>query len=569
MENNPTTDLLQILDSEKKRLFGGVKEQDIGLFLFELIRTLDFFKLKYQHFSDDELLVKLNELYHFGWNTLFALFFKESYLQEPIPLIQSESDIREWADSFLQYAGKMGLSRQFIDYEKAGLGVFSKNTDSDFIFQYASRNLGLGEFYEKLSYGFLYELKGKTIESEFLKHISNYNTIKQSLNLHLKEPLGGWAINYIPTPEIDDFYSRLGYFFLVQEQDYDDFSETDLFGGIQYKRYLDFVQEQIGIVIKHIDFCFALVNRNPKINLRDILTFVQSESHYAKIYSNWLNMSEDELKQIMSCVCLDFENSSYHLNMIAPPLPPMIKLSNSQIIRSSAGFKHKPCLFLQHELKRKFPSDYFKAVNNREERFRNELYSLIVGDSLERLLTVKRSVEIKDSSYRTDIDAAIFDKKTKTLALFQLKWQDSFGNSINERRSRISNLYPKSKEWIDKITEWTKQSSHKTILNSLGFNNLTPDETAIEEICLFVIARNHMHFTGVELDERASWASWYQLVEVYGRVKMHIDNPLKRLYIGIKATYPQLRSNFDKKPHLADYEIKFSKYKIEVKIPEN
>lgn len=57
MENNPTTDLLQILDSEKKRLFDGVKEQDIGLFLFELIRTLDFFKLKYQHFSDDEFII--------------------------------------------------------------------------------------------------------------------------------------------------------------------------------------------------------------------------------------------------------------------------------------------------------------------------------------------------------------------------------------------------------------------------------------------------------------------------------------------------------------------------------
>lgn len=569
MENNPAAYLLQILNSEKKRLFDGVNKQDIGLFLFELIRTLDFFKLKYQHSPDDELLVKLNELYHFGWNTLFTLFFKESYLQEPVPLIQSESDIREWSDSFLQYAGRMGLAHQFIDYEKAGLGVLLKNTDTNFTFQYASCRLGLGEFYEKLSYGFLYELKGKFIESEFLKHISGYDAIKQNLKLHLREPLGGWAINYIPTPEIDDFYSRLGYFFLVQEQDYDDFAEIDSFGGIQYKCYLDFIQEQLGIVIKHTDFCFALVNENPKINLRDILTFVQSESHYVKTYSNWLDVSEEELKQIMSCVCIDFENSSYHLNMIAPPLPPMIKLSNSQIIRSSAGFKHKPCLFLQHELKRKFPADYFKAVNNREERFRNELYSLITGGLSDRLLTIQRSIEIKNSSYKTDIDAAIFDKKTKTLALFQLKWQDSFGNSMNERRSRISNLYPKSKEWIDKIIEWTRQYPSKTILNSLGFNKLASDEREIEEIYLFVIARNHIHFTEVELDERASWTSWHQLIEVSGRVKTHMDNPLKKLYVSIRATYPELRSNFDKKPHLADYEINFSKYKIQVKIPEN
>jgi len=570
MENNPAITLLsQILNSEKKRLFDAINKDDIGLFLFELIRTLDFFKLRFQHFPEDEFFAKLNEQYHFGWNILFSSFFKESYLQFPFPLIQSESDVREWADSFLQYAGRIGLSQQFIDYERAGLGRFVRNTDTDFTFQYASNSLGTREFYEKLSYGFIYELRGKAIESKFLQHIKDYDKIKQSLKVHLREPMGGWLINYIPSQEMDDFYSRLGYFFLVQEQDYDDFSETDIFGGIPYKLYLDFIQEQIGVVIKHIDFCFALVNKNPKINLRDILTFVQSESHYVKTYSNWLNVTEDELKQIMSCVCLDFENSSYHLGMVAPPLPPMIRMSNSQIIRSTAGFKHKPCLFLQHELKRRFPRDYFKAVNDREERFRNELYSLITGNSPERFLTSPRSIEIKTASYKTDIDAVIFDKTTKTLALFQLKWQDSFGNSMSERRSRISNLYPKSKEWIDKIVDWTKKYPEKTILNSLGFNGLAPNENAINDIYIFVIARNHIHFTGVELDGQASWASWYQFVEVSGRVKMNIDNPLKKLYLGIRATYPELRNAFDKKLSLPDYEINFSKYKIQVKVPSN
>jgi hypothetical protein len=141
---------------------------------------------------------------------------------------------------------------------------------------------------------------------------------------------------------------------------------------------------------------------------------------------------------------------------------------------------------------------------------------------------------------------------------------------MSERRSRISNLYPKSKEWIEKVVEWTKQCTNKTIINSLGFNSLSSDANIIEEIYLFVIARSHIHFTGVELDKQASWASWSQLLEVSAKVKSDIDNPLKKLHIGIRATYPEFRSKFDdKKLLLPDYDVNFSKYKIQIKGLEN
>lgn len=140
--------------------------------------------------------------------------------------------------------------------------------------------------------------------------------------------------------------------------------------------------------------------------------------------------------------------------------PPFIKVGKRFVLRSIKGCLRSSVYFLQSELKSRYPKDYFKWINERESFFRKQLYDLF--DS-ERVVRIERNIEINSNKIRTDIDAVLFDKKTKSLGLFQLKWQDKYSSDLVARRSRISNFYPKAIEWVDKMDNWVSLNNSKEI----------------------------------------------------------------------------------------------------------
>jgi hypothetical protein len=229
------------------------------------------------------------------------------------------------------------------------------------------------------------------------------------------------------------------------------------------------------------------------------------------------------------------------------------------VMRSSFGSLDRPIFFLNRELKRKYPKDYFNAVNRREERFKKQLYSLFPQ---KKIIKIDQNIEIKIGDATTDIDAVLYDKEKGTLGLFQLKWQDTFSTSMRERFSRITNLIPKSVEWIDKVENWLKANDETTILRILKVG----DKTAkIETTHLFVLARNHVHFTNQSLDNRAIWASWYQVVEASAKVKdPTASNPISELAAKLIFFSPAQRKEMEEFNKSDDYKFKFAGYEITV-----
>jgi len=56
------------------------------------------------------------------------------------------------------------------------------------------------------------------------------------------------------------------------------------------------------------------------------------------------------------------------------------------------------------------------------------------------------------------------------------------------------------------------------------------------------------HFTGQELDDRVAWASWYQLVHSFSRVKTTFDDPIREPYMKLKFDSPNLRAEREDYP---------------------
>ena len=198
-------------------------------------------------------------------------------------------------------------------------------------------------------------------------------------------------------------------------------------------------------------------------------------------------------------------------------------------------------------------------VNNREDRFRNELFMFFQNN---RIVKVPRGINISFNGIHTDLDAVAYDTKTKTLGLFQLKWQDRYHHSMKERYSRISNLFDKSNEWIGKIKYWVENNSDKSIISSLQINNQHKSSTEIDEVYIFVISRNQMNFTGVELDSSVAWSSWHQLIESQANIGSNINNPIREMFVKIKALEPQNRIQRGEKPQQTKLVVELGDYKI-------
>ncbi len=548
--------LTKILEEETTRVRSAYPGKDVIFPLVEAIRTLDYhsliLKVRGNLTPQDHAL--LSQKYRFGWALVFLLYYKDLESNDAVPLFSYEKSERDWVDQIVQHAGAIQLTHQLLSFCKADLMTVCKEDDT-FIFGHT--NAGSAEYYEKLSTDYYFEIIDKVLEAKKRGYIERLPKMRSKLK-DIVNVMHDKFITYRATDEFDEFYSRLGYLYLMTNQIVDDFAESDIFNGIPYKKYMDQVEYVHRAALMHQDCCLALMYKTShKINLRDILTYGFSLKTFSESLGSYMGDPPEQVRQVVSCLSITKENYDHHLSYPGVTAPPYFQLGSDTLMRSVYGCLDKPVQFLNRELKRKFPDDFFRAVNNREARFRGELYDLFQKD---RIVRINENVMITGVKGSTDIDAILYDDVRGTLGLFQLKWQDSFSTSMKERFSRISNLVPKSVEWIDKVSAWLQATDERSVLKTL---KIETSLGKIGDVHLFVIGRHHVHFTNQKLDDRAIWASWFQLLEATAKVKdPRQTNPIAELAAKLKFFSPDSRRERETERRPLDLEMKFSKYKI-------
>ncbi len=136
---------------------------------------------------------------------------------------------------------------------------------------------------------------------------------------------------------------------------------------------------------------------------------------------------------------LDRDNAAYHSALPGHAAPPLIHLDEGRVVWSARGLLGEPLIFLARELRRRHAQEYHNSAHLREGVFRQDLYRLF-GDR--RFVLSTGRVELKRrGAARTDIDALVFDRKTGTLGVFELKAQDPFARSVEERQRQRDNFF--------------------------------------------------------------------------------------------------------------------------------
>lgn len=206
---------------------------------------------------------------------------------------------------------------------------------------------------------------------------------------------------------------------------------------------------------------------------------------------------------------LNVDNAAYHAAITGGGSVPIVALDAEHVALSLHGLTTEPWFFLTRELRRRDAQVYHNAAFMREARFRENLFALFQDT---RFVTSRGRIQVRreQGELRTDIDAAIFDRKTGALAIFELKSHDPFARSATElARQRDNVLY--ANRQISGVLDWLKRHGADDLLSRI--DQPTAKRYRVSKVLPFVLGRYLVRFNdGPAPDRRAAWATWPQLL---------------------------------------------------------
>jgi hypothetical protein len=334
-------------------------------------------------------------------------------------------------------------------------------------------------------------------------------------------------------PGDDAFYRRLADIHLQMMAYQIGYPPDTVIGGCTVQIYRDVLARLIGWALKARD--------------RGEEAAPRSEHSLIAALASDLAVDPVVIGQAVAAFTLDRENAAHHAAVPGVAAAPLVRVDPRQLVWSVHGLTTEPLLFLTRELKRRATQEYHNTGFLRELVFREDLYALFQD---KRFVTSAGRIELRRDTgdVRTDIDAAVFDRKTGTLGLFELKSQDPFARSTAElARQRDNVLY--ANRQVSGVLTWLKRHGPDALLGRV--DSRTAKVFRVQKVFPFVLGRYLAHFSdGPEPDRRAAWGTWPQILRLLdGQPFRGSDaNPLASLFTRLTKDVPLVRLPDDDSP---------------------
>ena len=266
---------------------------------------------------------------------------------------------------------------------------------------------------------------------------------------------------------------------------------------------------------------------------------VRSETALVESVAKAIGLSTTQAGQALAAFTVDRDSVAYHAAVPGVAAAPLVRVGPDRLVGSVHGLTTEPLLFLTRELRRRAAQDYHNASHLREAVFRRDLYALFPD---KRFVTSAGGVELRRErgDLRTDVDAVVFDRKTGTLAVFELKSLDPFARSTAElNRQRDTVLY--ANRQVSGVLDWLNRYGGDELLKRVDARNAKTFR--VQKVLPFVLARYLVRFgDGPEPDRRAAWGTWPQVLRLLsGTPARAADaNPLVSLSTRLRGDTPAI-----------------------------
>ncbi len=322
-------------------------------------------------------------------------------------------------------------------------------------------------------------------------------------------------------------YRQIGQAYVARFACQQSYPANAAIGGATFGQYTDVLALLIGWLHRERDRLATDGDHTPT---------PQDERAMIAALADALDTDPTTIGRALQPFILDRDNAAYHSTLPSHAAPPLIRLDAGRVVWSARGLLGEPLIFLARELRRRHAQEYHNSASLREGVFRQDLSRLF---SDRRFALSAGRIELKRSGEaRTDLDALVFDRKTGTLGVFELKAQDPFARSVEERQRQRDNFFHANRQ-VSAILEWVQRHGPDDLL--ARFDERTAKRFHVQKVYVFVLGRYLAHFTGgPEPDRRAAWGSWPQVLQVVENRVLNADNrnPLGTLFAGLRDATP-------------------------------
>ncbi|WEO64063.1 hypothetical protein [Rhizobium rhizogenes] len=458
-----------------------------------------------------------------GANRALSLFLPAGMVGPGAAWAPTSNDRSLWASSLLYRSGLISHLKRLVDFLRYDLATLelSKSGAIRFVitaadFEAIDRDAiaWFGQHINKTNRPFLDALEadqGKWVTQQLEARVERDAT---------------FGIRYSSSRELEEYFETCAELRVRGLPGNDSLPDECQIGPLTFGQYRTAIVTGMARCLKHTAFVDTLLIRQNPPAARDILSIYAFDHELREQWGALLGLKDDEADVMFEVLGISPSDVA-HLKLI-PDCPQAL------LIRGGDQCWHKPVFgglnnpfpWVNRKLQRTFRSDWDRAVNLRESAFRDDLRALFPEP---RFFMPSKPRRLRAGGrVLTDIDAAIFDRNTGTLAVFQIKWQDSFENSLTERASRQSNLVKEGNAWIEIVSNYCAGLGGDEQALQLGL----PKDMAssAKAMCLFVLTRNGAKFSGGEAqDNRAAWLSWFDLLKRSHTLKPGKD-PLMELW---------------------------------------
>jgi hypothetical protein len=521
--------LCQLIDEQQERLRQTFPAHR-GSAVVALTRARDWQYLKLQdtlHADTKRATTFHSYLYSSGWYKALQLCFGNTAEAAPVSPIITDSTLDAWADQVLLECDRLAAGEQVLAHCETGFMRMQQAGQKDFSAWIASKKMPT-EWRERDDLAWWTNALAKTYEREMQELAVEKVSIQQQLEAFASQ----WQADvpvYKTTREIDDYYSRLGTVRVKSMACHFLYPAQTLIGDCTVEMYRNVLAVLIGLALKHLDLCRAFVVQHPACTLRALLATPHAAAPLIEAVSVTLGVDGAVIRRVVDAYSLSQGNVSYHCSVAGTPAPPLLRVDEQHLVWSLTGQLSEPFLFLTRELRRRYSYEYHTASHALEEVFRQDLYQLF---SDKRFVRSAGSVELRgvQGDLTTDVDALIFDRKTGALALFELKSQDLFAYSRQERIRQRDYFYNAGKQVLA-CMQWLKRNGVNALLARL--DSKLVKRLKVQRTYIFVLGRYLAHFfDGPEFDRRAAWGTWPQVLRLVNEVPFGAEDahPIQSLY---------------------------------------
>ena len=497
------------------------------IFFVNCMKIIDKSYYDYVMLKSDESAKFFFEILRYAYPVLIKyLWTKDFESIVAMPLAHADANEIYRCRVFLCSCKVVGQTGYALDMEKYGyVSIDSKNNTC--IIKYLHNNWWVEyseakctDFNENLIYSLIQlDDRVKTLQAQ-------WPMIQEEMRplcfVWLKEFMG-----YTSTANIEKYFGDTAYYDAIHSTEWNYFSEQSKFDGIAYGSFISAIIDLSGYAAKHIHFAGLLQSSHPELIAENLFYNIKMEDDIIQLIQENRRCSKKQAQVILSSVSISSDNSElYNLGQVS--CAPLVKISRNQYLQSVAGSLFHPFSFLQSSLQQKFPNDFSRNINNRESMFREELYETVGAE----FTCIDHNIVVKyDGKVVTDIDAAIVDKNNGEIALFQLKWQNQTVDSVRSLHSKALNYEKETIYWVESVERWLEQTSKADIAGHLG-SGIKEKDIDKSKIFLFVLGRNHGHYSGTQLKgEKVVWVQWFQLLQYFLMMKMMQEKfTIKDLY---------------------------------------